>query len=83
MTTFKTATGKNSKPQPLTHDGRCYACDAAITGLAANGAPACARHSDHRVRVYKACAYCTGRRPGLVIEGRHVHVSCYKADCAA
>lgn len=65
------------------HIARCYACDDAACGVRDRRPEggmieaACKRHADPTIRSYKACAYCSGPRPTLLIDGDFAHKGCH------
>lgn len=71
--------------QPF-HGGRCYACDCSAVGFrdrrpeGKDLEPACERHAEPSVTVYRACIYCNGvvRAGSLMIDGDYAHAKCHK-----
>lgn len=65
-------------------NARCYACDADAVGVRDRRLEgglveaACGRHADPSIDAFRACAYCNGPRPSLVIEGVWCHVKCQR-----
>ena len=74
------------------HGGRrCYACDAAPSGLRDRRPEcgeleiACPRHSDPTIRAVPSCIYCDGpvRRGSWVMDGEFVHAACCRREMLA
>ena len=65
------------------HTERCYACDSKAIGVRDRRPEgglveaACKRHADPTIKAHKACMYCSGPRPTLLIDGDFAHKSCH------
>lgn len=85
--TLTTSTRARVAKLPFHGGQKCYACDCqTVVGLrdrrpeGGSLEVACERHTDPRIKFYKACMYCNGpiRSGSPVIDGNFAHASCHE-----
>lgn len=69
------------------HSARCYACDDPAHGVRDRRLEgglveaACKRHADPTIPAYAACAFCSGPRPSIVLDGgSFAHKACVASN---